>query len=221
MKNILSVLAALAACICGWAQTTDSLLKAVSAEDQAAREEWIRVSRLQPLPVDSLLAANARLQEVDNRNRLIVFGLLDGQGWPEGLSDEANRAICLVLDHARPSDLKRYMPLVERQARSGIVDGAMYATMLDRMLMHEGLRQRYGTQTVASRAADGTGVQGGRCYVWPVEHAESVDSLRAVVGLPPMDAYVQMVEEVYAQECVWDPSLGIEDMPVKYPQSGA
>lgn len=219
MKRIACVLAALAACICGWAQNPDSLLRTVLTDDQAAREEWIRVSRLRPLPVDSLLAADARLQEVDTRNQIVVFGLLDAHGWPAGLSDEANRAICLVLDHARPSDLKRFMPLVERQARSGIVEGAMYATMLDRMLMHEGQRQRYGTQTVASQVANETGVQGGKCYVWPVEHAASIDSLRAVVGLPPMDAYVRMVAETYSRECVWDPSLGIEDMPVKYPQA--
>lgn len=221
MKKILSVFAMVCLCTCVWAQNPDSLLRAAYAADQAVRLELIRLSSQQPLQVDSLLAADAQVQQVDARNQLLVLGLLDECGWPEGLSAEANRAICIVLDHAQPDDLKRYMPLVERQAGAGIVEKSMYATMLDRMLMHEGLRQRYGTQTVVKQAIDSqTGAKSGRCYVWPVEDAAGLDSLRAEAGLPPMGEYVKMVGEAYAVECVWDPSLGIDDMPVKYPQGG-
>ena len=81
------------------AQNLDSLLRTVHDRDQAVRLEVLRLSQQEPQQVDSLLAACARMEEVDARNRQIVSSLLEN-GWPEGLSDEANETIWLVIDHA-------------------------------------------------------------------------------------------------------------------------
>lgn len=200
----------------GWgvrAQPIDSLLRVVRAADQSTREEVIRQMARQPAEPDSLLAAYARMQQSDRENQQIVFGLLDRQGWPEGLTKEGNETICLVIDHADAPDLKRYLPLVELQAERGTVSRAMYATMLDRMLMHDGLPQRYGTQTVSSQLDGKESV----CYIWPVENAAKLDSLRTSAHLVPMDKYVKLVGATYSTQVVWDPTKRIEDMPVKYP----
>ena len=116
-------------------------------------------------------------------------------------------------------DIRRYMPLVERLSEAGAVSRSDYATMLDRMLMRGGLRQRYGTQTVQRVDLQNGEQPLGACYVWPVEDASGLDSLRVSVGLPPMSEYVKLVEQTYEVEVTWNPALGIEDMPVRYPQS--
>lgn len=195
------------------AQNLDSLLRAVRDRDQAVRLEVIRLSQQVPPQVDSLLAASARMEEVDAANRHIVSDLL-AEGWPEGLSDEANEAIWLVIDHADLAMQRRWMPLVEEQMAAGRVSKSNYATLFDRMLMREGRPQRYGTQTCSSTrlvAADSARVE-RICRLWPVESPERLDSLRAAMELEPIGDYLRAVEEVYGAPCLWDPSLGVGDM---------
>lgn len=193
------------------AQNLDSLLRTVHDRDQAVRLEVLRLSQQEPQQVDSLLAACARMEEVDARNRQIVSSLLEN-GWPEGLSDEANETIWLVIDHADLAMQRRFMLLVEEQMRAGRISGASYATLLDRMLMREGRPQRYGTQTHASTLlVDGAPQRVERiCRLWPVESPERLDSLREAVGLEPIDDYLRAVGESYGAPCTWDPTLGVE-----------
>lgn len=193
------------------AQNLDSLLRTVHDRDQAVRLEVLRLSQQEPQQVDSLLAACARMEEVDARNRQIVSSLLE-KGWPEGLSDEANETIWLVIDHADLAMQRRFMPLVEEQMRAGRISGVSYATLLDRMLMREGRPQRYGTQTHASTllvVGDPPHVE-RICRLWPVESPERLDSLREAVGLEPIDDYLHAVGESYGAPCTWDPTLGVE-----------
>lgn len=194
-------------------QNLDSLLKAVYVSDQTVRKDFMRVFAQQPMLPDSVIAADARMRQVDAENQRIVFGMLDQQGWPSGLSEEANKAIWIVIDHAGQEDLKRYLPLVAQQTKAGVVSESLYATMLDRMLMRDGLRQRYGTQTVSSTVDGVTQV-----YVWPVEDARTLDEERAKIGLPPMSEYVKLIGESCGTEVVWNPKLEIGDMPEHYPQ---
>lgn len=172
------------------AQNLDSLLRTVHDRDQAVRLEVLRLSQQEPQQVDSLLE----------------------NGWPEGLSDEANETIWLVIDHADLAMQRRFMPLVEEQMRAGRISGASYATLLDRMLMREGRPQRYGTQTHASMLlVDGAPQRVERiCRLWPVESPERLDSLREAVGLEPIDDYLRAVGESYGAPCTWDPTLGVE-----------
>ena len=51
----------------------DSLLLALRDRDQAVRREVLRLSQQSPSPVDSLLSAYARMQEVDAGNQRMVW----------------------------------------------------------------------------------------------------------------------------------------------------
>lgn len=145
----------------GWslhlsARNLDSLLCVVHDRDQAVRAEVIRLSQQTPPAVDSLMAAYGRMQAVDAENQRVVSELLEGGGWPEGLSEAANETIWLVIDHADLEMQRRWMPLIEAQMAAGRVSKSSYATLLDRMLMREKRPQRYGTQTVSvSRVIEG------------------------------------------------------------------
>lgn len=192
------------------AQDLDSLLRVVHDRDQAVRQEVIRLSRQTPPPVDSLMEAYARLQETDAANQRIVSELLE-EGWPEAISSEASETIWLVIDHADLTMQRRWLPLVEEQVEVGRISMSNYVTLLDRVLMREGLPQRYGTQTLSrTRLVEGDSSGMERVsYVWPVEQPGLLDSLRASVGLVPIGEYVKLVEEVYGTPCIWDPALTV------------
>lgn len=196
------------------AQDLDSLLRVIHDRDQAVRAEVVRLSQQVPPSVDSLLAAYGRMQTVDAENQRVVSELLEGGGWPEGISDEAGETIWLVIDHADLEMQRRWMPLIEAQMAAGRVSKSSYATLLDRMLMREKRPQRYGTQTVSvSRMIEGDSTRREQqCWLWPVENPDRLDSLRDAMGLIPVAVYLREVERVYGAPCLWDPQLSVEQV---------
>ena len=135
------------------------------------------------------------------------IGILDAEGWPEGLSDEANSAIFLVVDHADVEAQRRYYRDVVKAARRGYIDRGLQVTLRDRILMRGGKRQVYGTQTVSFARGDST-----VCYVWPVVRSRSIDRRRSRVNLPAMDRYVELVGDGFGFDVVWDRSLNVEEL---------
>lgn len=209
MKKAVFAMVLLALAAVAGAQNLDSLLRVVGERDQSVRANYQRVMQMQPPALDSLLAASQRMDEVDAANQRIVFGMLDRQGWPDSLSEEANEAVWFVIQHASDEDQKRYMPLVRSEAEKGRIPWSDYAASLDRMLKHDGLPQRYGTQSHMKLL---NGTLEIFC-LWPVEDADRLDSLRAAVGLPPIAEYLKALEEYIGIPIEWDRTKTVSDMP--------
>lgn len=188
------------------AQNLDSLLRNVRESDQSARLAMIELTRSDQLDIDAVLAAQTKIEEVDSTNQVIVARLLDS-GWPQGLSEEANNAIWLVIDHAPIDYQLRYMPLIEEQVATGAISKSQYATLFDRIRMRQGSPQRYGSQTVQRRSAE----QNASIYVWPVENPRKLNRLRRAMGLTPIKRYCRKVSKVYGAACIYDPQLTVED----------
>ena len=188
------------------AQNLDSLLRNVRESDQSARLAMIELTRSDQLDIDAVLAAQANIEEVDSTNQVIVTRLLDN-GWPQGLSDEANNAIWLVIDHAPIDYQLRYMPLIKEQVATGAISKSQYATLFDRICMRQGEPQRYGTQAVQRRSAE----ENTTIYVWPVANPLKLNRLRRTMGLTPIKRYCRKVSKVYGAPCIYDTSLTIED----------
>ena len=188
------------------AQNLDSLLRNVRESDQSARLAMIELTRSDQLDIDAVLAAQTKIEEVDSTNQVIVARLLDS-GWPQGLSEEANNAIWLVIDHAPIDYQLRYMPLIEEQVATGAISKSQYATLFDRIRMRQGEPQRYGTQTVQHRSTE----QNASIYVWPIENPRKFNRLRRAMGLTPIKRYCRKVSKVYGSPCIYDPQLTVED----------
>lgn len=207
-KNIFTLLVALATMSLNiGAQeiaSVDSLLRSVREKDQTVRQ------KMQPLLFsgnpDSMRVAALQMAKVDQENQTVVFGLLDKSGWPEGLSDEANSAIFLVIDHADLAAKEKYYPLVKEKADAGVISKSDAATLQDRILMNKGKKQIYGTQT-ATVTENGKSV----CYLWPVEEPERLDALRKEVGLPPLADYIALFKK-QGLTLIWDRDLTIETL---------
>ena len=182
----------------------DARLREIYRQDQEVRQQWAAI--VQTSDVDSIMSYQSRMSRTDSINQVYVFQLLDTHGWPQQVSDSAYNAIFLVIDHASIEAQKRYWPFIKEGSQKGDLSKADAATLQDRMLMREGKKQIYGTQTQ-------TGQKDGKriCYVWPIEQPAKVDSLRRSVALPPMQEYLNLFATA-GIEAIWDKELTIEQI---------
>lgn len=199
---LILIISALASC-----NQYNRILEEVYDNDQAARE-WPQ--GMSSLSADEIVNYSTEMERVDSLNQAIVFGILDKEGWPSHLSDKANRAIWIVIDHSDLAYRSKYLALVKEKAEHGILDKTDYAILNDRVLMEEGKRQIYGTQIkMAATIVDDKIAM--RLCLWPVENPETLDSLRSTVGLPPIEEYLKTSGESIGQEIVWDKEKTVTD----------
>ena len=75
--------------------------------------------------------------------------IVEKYGWPDPsrAGGEAAQAAFLILQHSpEPQFQKDMLPVIEQHARQGAVPPSEAALLIDRVLMHDNLPQRYGTQ---------------------------------------------------------------------------
>lgn len=183
------------------------ILEEVYDNDQAARE-WTK--GMSSLTADEIEAYATEMERVDSLNQAIVFEMLDKDGWPSNLSNKANQAIWIVIDHSNLAFQRKYLYLVKEKAEECILEKADYAILNDRVLMGEGKPQIYGTQIKmnATIVDDEIAMQ---FFLWPVENPIVLDSLRNTMGLSPIKEYLQNSSESIGQEIVWDEKITIAD----------
>ena len=193
------------------AAQTDSLLCELHERDQQIRHELMRVQRAfiaeqRAELVDSIVMLVAEQDRADSLNRVAVDSLLQN-GWPEGLSEQSNQTIWLIIDHGDVEYQERYLPLIEQQAMRGIISLADYATLSDRVNVRCQRPQRYGTQTGYTQRDGETFT-----YVYPIEDFAKLDSLRLSVGLDSMHIYLRQVSETLGTQVKIDPQLTWEEI---------
>ncbi|MGB5403313.1 MAG: BT_3928 family protein [Robiginitalea sp.] len=123
--------------------------------------------------------------EIDQQNIVAIDSILGQYGYPGTslVGSGTDKAAWYVIQHSERID--EFLPQIQVAAETGELPYRLYAMMLDRSLMGQGLPQKYGTQ--------------GRSYfmntpeeinlIWPIENPENVNALRAAAG------FDQTVEE--------------------------
>ena len=190
---------------------TDSLLCKLHNQDHQIRRKLMGVQQAYIVEqrtelIDSIVMLVEEQDRVDSLNRVAVDSLLQN-GWPEGLSEESNHTIWLIIDHADVDYQERYLPLVEQQAVCGIISPSNYATLLDRVNVRRQRPQRFGTQT-GYKQRDGEVFT----YVYPIENFDELDSLRLSVGLDSMHLYLRQVSEMLGTPVEIDSELTWEEI---------
>jgi hypothetical protein len=177
----------------GWnAARVDTLLR-LGSEDQAGRDNLAQAVAAHDTAVlfGSMRADSARTRWL--RRAVERFG------WPSraAAGAGASEAAWLILQHSPDTAWQGAMlPEVERLSRSGDIPPADVALLTDRILVHRGQPQRYGSQF---------SMRDGRLVPAPVEDLAGLDARRASVGLPPMAEYVGALADIYKQPVVWPP----------------
>ena len=192
-------------------EQTDSLLSELHERDQQIRHKLLSmqqayIAEQRTELIDSIVMLVAEQDRVDSLNRVAVDSLLQN-GWPEGLSEQSNRTIWLIIDHADVEYQERYLPLIEQQVVRGTISPSDYATLLDRVNVRRQRPQRFGTQTGYKQRDDEVFT-----FVYPIEDIDALDSLRLSVGLDSMHLYLRQVSETLGAEVKIDSELTWEEI---------
>ncbi|WP_095509970.1 DUF6624 domain-containing protein [Rubrivirga marina] len=165
--------------------------------DQAPRTRLVDLlERYDRAPPDSLYRPLAReVQAADSVNLIRLEALVDERGWP--LASEvgtwAAGAAWLVVQHA-PLDVQlRYEPTIADAVEAGEAEPVWLAYLTDRILVRQGLPQRYGSE-------QRTDPDTGQRAFYPIEDPAAVDARRAAVGLDPIREYARRIGVPYPPE---------------------
>jgi hypothetical protein len=115
---------------------------------------------------------------VDADNTARLRQIIDDHGWPGAglVGQDGAHAAWLIAQHSVPDLQELWLPLLEAAAACHDASRTDLAYLTDRVLMHRGDPQRYGTQYTYSE---------GELTLWPVESPEDLDERRAELGLEP------------------------------------
>ena len=135
-----------------------------------------------------------KLQKIDEGNRVWLQKVIEKQGWPvqDLVAEDGGHAAWLLVQHADadPEFQARCLELM-KACPLGQVAQVDIAYLEDRIRSARGEPQLYGTQVEFKE---------GQWRVKPVENRKGLDDLRASVGLPPIDEYLERVRKMQAGE---------------------
>jgi hypothetical protein len=137
-------------------------------------------------------------------------------GWPGKslVGEDGTQAAWLLAQHADrdPAFQRRCLDLLTAAVERGEATAVQQAYLTDRVLLHEGQPQEYGTQAIA---------RDGQFVARKLRDPDHVDERRARAGLSPLAGYLARMTEQRAPEpmripcwaCqvtieVWPPDLG-------------
>jgi hypothetical protein len=141
-----------------------------AGRDQAARES---------LPPGHGMEQWEQLVEpVDRANTARLREIVAEHGWPghQLVGEEAAHAAWLLAQHAPAQFQEQCLPLLEDAVAQGDTSPADLAYLRDRVLVHRGEPQIYGTQYL---------IKDGVPTLWTVQDPEGLDERRAALGLEP------------------------------------
>ncbi|MHC4946826.1 MAG: DUF6624 domain-containing protein [Planctomycetota bacterium] len=168
---------------------TMQLDPALQAEllDMAEKDQEIRTHVAEKYPAGGRLdpADAERWMAIDAANTARMKEIVDARGWP-GFSlvgEDGALAAFLLVQHADadPAFQERCLPLLAEAVEAGEASPRDVAYLTDRIRMHAGEPQVYGTQV---HWVDGAPEP------LPIEDPDRVDERRAEVGLGPLSEYM-------------------------------
>ena len=167
-------------------------LEAMFDQDQGLRRSLGQLSR------EERLKKFKEIDYYDSLHQIRAIAIIREHGWlgRSQVGQKANTALFLIIQHADMEAQKTYWPLLYTSAEKGESQWYHSALMEDRILMHEGKKQKYGSQ--AFRGED------DKMYIWPIEDPARVNELRAKMGIP-----LTVEQNAARLKAVYDPELEI------------
>ncbi len=129
-----------------------------AGRDQAARE-WLR-------PGHDLQQWEEIVEPVDRANTTRLREIVAEHGWPghQLVGEAAAHAAWLLAQHAPPDFQEECPPLLEDAVARGDASPRDVAYLMDRVLMHRGQPQIYGTQYMVREAREARARPGMRDF---------------------------------------------------------
>ena len=157
-------------------------LQEIGRSDQDVRYEFLAAYNAHPRNqalVDSLIA---QMQRVDSINLCAISEILDTRGFVgRDKVGDASAVYWLVIQHAPVEMQKKYFPLFVVAMERGDLARSQVAMMDDRIALHEGRPQKYGSQIVENDK--------GQRVIYQLLDPAQVDQWRKAMDLPPLADY--------------------------------
>jgi hypothetical protein len=198
MRTLIPLLAvSLLGARAGTAQAPRDSVLARALLERRELDQGIRDTLVQKLQagesVDS--AFSARMAAIDSANTTWLKDVVARRGWPGRslVGADASNAAFLIVQHAVQDSAfqARALALMEHGVPTGEVSGSDVAMLADRVAVHRGQLQRYGTQAK---------LLNGRIVLEPIADSAHVDQRRAAIGLPPLRQYVRALDSLYTAQ---------------------
>jgi hypothetical protein len=160
--------------------------------DESLRRELLAM-REEDLRVRDELMANGelggpyvpRMEAVHVRNAARLRELIAAHDWPgeDVAGEDGAKAAWFIVQHAvgEPDFQRHALALLQSSVAAGHAPAWQAAYLEDRIALHEGRPQRFGTQWI-DEPSD------GRARPWRLAEPDRVNELRASVGLAPLHA---------------------------------
>ncbi len=137
----------------------------------------------------------AWVEAVDGGNTRRMQEIIRDHGWPSlsVVGEDGAAAAWLLVQHAdeTPDFQKQCLELLEAAVAVGEASARNLAYLTDRVRVHDGLPQVYGTQ--------GQWVD-GKLALGDIEEADGVDQRRAAMGLEPVAEYLATLKRHYGDD---------------------
>ncbi|MBN6112438.1 hypothetical protein JR063_12710 [Xanthomonas sp. CFBP 8700] len=167
--------------------------------DQPLRRELLaRVEKDQAVRQKAIADGNTaeaweRTVPVDRDNTAWLKKVVAKKGWPTRsmVSEDGSKAAFLIAQHATldPGFQEQVLALMQAALEQKEADPADFALLKDRVLLHQGKPQLYGTQFGTD--PDGT------MFLDTTQDLDSLDARRQAMGLPPIADYKKTLSELY------------------------
>lgn len=135
----------------------------------------------------------------DQANMARIAEIIDTNGYPGVSMVGSEQAITafLVVQHSELSDQEKYLPVLMEAAEANELDWRSVALLIDRVNVRTGRKQIYGSQVTQDE-------QTGEHYFFPIEQPYKIDSIRAAIGLGPLQNYADN------WQIIWDPERHLQ-----------
>ena len=206
LMSLFGILVAFSASACSSVPATHQNL--TQPVDSSLRSELVRLGREDQAARDNFGAAAARndtaygrqLIATDSARTRRLREIVRSYGWPGRslVGKDGAAAAWLILQHSPSTDFQEsLLPTLWAAADRGEMAKADIAMLTDRVLVHTGHPQRYGSQF---------SVQNGRLIPDSIEDLPGLEARRMAVGLPSMAEYVGMLGQMYGLPVTWPPA---------------
>jgi hypothetical protein len=194
----------------------------VDEELRAELRRRVEADQAARIPPDT-----AAMEAADAANLPWLRRLITDVGWPGKslVGEDGAQAAWLLAQHADrdPAFQRRCLDLLTAAVEGGEATAVQQAYLTDRVLLHEGKPQEYGTQAIARE---------GGFVARNLRDSGHVDERRARVGLGPLAEYLALMADQHAPEpmrvscpgcgaaiATWPPDRG-ENRTVTCPECG-
>ncbi|RBL89296.1 hypothetical protein DF182_22505 [Chitinophaga flava] len=164
-----------------------SLLFQADTEDQRYRSGMQEVQSKYGGDSPEMKTLLRKMTVADSINLIKISSILDHYGWlgPAAIGSQGNATLFMVIQHSDIKAQEKYLPMMRDAVQKGNAKARSLALLEDRVALHHGQRQLYGSQVIWNMKTN-------KYQLAPLEDPDNVDTRRLTAGLPPLKEYLSV-----------------------------